>query len=177
MADEPAYLKMLRQTSKSRGRKETAPSKGAPAVAALTVQEKEAVKWAKEVAGTDLRSVTDLSGARYAVLLKIASVTGTAHHSLQGLTSRELLLARLQRGTGMGEEILGAYEVRGGRPITVGSAEGETTLTLGPPRPGANPLPPEKMIRKAMAEAEKREKTRGSRKEGGGAGGGGRGGR
>ncbi len=167
MADEPAYLKMLRQSSKTRDRKEGPPAKGAPSVAALTVQEKEATKWAREVAGTDLRSVTDLSGARYAVLLKIASVTGTAHHSLQGLASRELLLARLQWGTGMGEEVLGAYEVRGGRPITIGAAEGETTLTLGSPRPGANPLPPEKMIRKAAAEAEKREKTRGTRKEGG----------
>ncbi len=167
MADEPAYLKMLRQSSKTRRQKGGTPSAGAPAVAALTVQEKEATKWAREVAGTDLRSVTDLSGARFAVLLKIASVTGTAHHSLQGLASRELLLARLQQRSGMGEEVLGAYEVRGGRPITIGSVEGETTLTLGAPRPGANPLPPEKMIRKAALEAEKREKTQGSRKEGG----------
>lgn len=167
MADEPAYLRKLREDREARARKgrEDAPAQSAKN--RYTIQEKEALKWAREqAAGADLKTTRDLGGARYVVLLKLASVTGTASLSLEGLPTREALLARLKRGPGMGEELLGAYEVKGGRPITVSMEGGEPVLAMGAARPGANPLPPEKMLRKALADAALREKTRGRDRDG-----------
>lgn len=165
MADEPTYLRMLRKDRDARTGKPGA-TPATPAVGKLTVQEQEALRWAKERAGgVELRSTKGLAGARYAVLLKITSVTGTATLALEGLPSRELLVARLKRGTGMGEELVGAYEVKGGRPITVTMTGDQVQLTMGTPRPGANPLPPEKMMRKAEAQAAARARTRSSAKE------------
>ena len=37
---------------------------------------------------------------------------------------------------------------------------GQVVLKMGTPRPGANPVSPERMLRKAAAEAEHRAKTR-----------------
>ena len=64
-------------------------------------------------------------------------------------------------GATVGEEVLGAYEVKGGRPVTVAiEAGGQVVLKMGEPRRGANPVSPEKMLRKAAAEAVIREKNR-----------------
>lgn len=170
MSDQPEYLRRLQE---NRARHErSAPPGGQVPGAALSLQEREAIKWAREIAGTDLRAHKNLAGARYAVVLKVQSATGSTGFSLEGLASREALIERLRPGSGYGEEVVGSYEVRGGRPITVGTdAEGQIKLTMGTPRPGANPMSPEQMLRKATAQAEVRAKTRPREREGKGRGG------
>ena len=170
MSDQPEYLRRLKenQAKHERGGSASGQAQGG----ALSLQEREAVKWARETAGGDLRAHKNLNGARYAVVLKVQSATGSTGFSLEGLTSREALIERLRPGSGYGEEVVGSYEVRGGRPITVGTdAEGQIKLTMGAPRAGANPMSPEQMLRKATAQAEVRAKTRPREKEGKGRGG------
>lgn len=156
MSNEPEYLKRLRRNQPKSGSR----SSGGGAESSMTPQEKEALKWARETAGVDLRSIKGLSGARYVVLLGVQSATGAKHHSLEGLPDRAALVQRMLPGAGMGEEVLGSYEVKGGRPITTDVVEGELKLKMGLPRPGANPVSPEKMLRQAAAEAAKLAKTR-----------------
>jgi hypothetical protein len=67
---------------------------------------------------------------------------------------------RLLPGSGMGEEVVAAYEVRGGRPIKIEIVDSEIKLRMGDPRPGAHPVNPEKMLRKAAALAAQRARTR-----------------
>jgi len=169
MSDQPEYLRRLKENQARHER--GAPASGQGQAAALTLQEREALKWARETS-PDLRAQKNLSGARYAVVLKVQSATGSTVYSLEGLTSREALIERLRPGSGYGEEVVASYEVRGGRPITVSTdAEGQIKLTMGTPRPGANPLTPEQMLRQATAEAAVRAKTRPREREGKGRGG------
>ena len=76
------------------------------------------------------------------------------------MPSREALRERVKPGATVGEEVLGAYEVKGGRPISIAIEAGQVVLKMGTPRPGANPLSPEQMLRRAEAEAEQRAKTK-----------------
>jgi hypothetical protein len=169
MSDQPEYLRRLKENQARHERSAPAQAQGQDA---LSLQEREAVKWAREIAGAELRAHKNLAGARYAVVLKVQSATGSTGFSLEGLASREALIERLRPGSGYGEEVVGSYEVRGGRPITVGAdAEGQIKLTMGTPRPGANPMSPEQMLRKATAQAEVRAKTRPREREGKGRGG------
>jgi hypothetical protein len=130
--------------------------------AGLGKQEQEAVRWAKETAkGTELRSIRSLTGARFAALLRLQGASGVKFLSLEGFQTREALLERVKPGATVGEEVLGAYEVKGGRPVSIQTDEaGQVVLKIGAPRPGANPVSPEKMIRKAEALAVERAKTR-----------------
>lgn len=160
MSDEPEYLRRLRENQERRDRPGPGTSTRSDA-RSLSSQEREATKWAREAAGTDLRSIKNLAGARYAVLLKVQSATGSTMMSVEGLATREALIERLKPGAGFGEEVIGAYEVRGGRPITTSTdTEGQIKLTMGSPRPGANPVSPEKMLRQVTAQAAVRAKTR-----------------
>ena len=160
MSNEPEYLVRLRKSQEARL------NRPAPATAAAgpaqSPQEKEAVRWAKELAkGTELRSVRNLTGARFAALLRLQGASGVQFLSLEGLPTRESLLERVKPGATVGEEVLGAYEVRGGRPVTIATDDAnQLVLKMGSPRPGANPASPEQMIRKAEAAAVEREKTR-----------------
>jgi hypothetical protein len=177
VSDEPEYIKRLRERSARAAAGARAPtSSGGGGAAELSIQEKEAVRWARATAGTDLRAVRNLGGARYVLLIRVQSVTGETHHSLEGLGERDALLDRLKSVPGRGEEVLGAYEVRGGRPISIETDEGQTRLVMGTPRPGANPMSPEQMLRKAAADAAHRARTRphGDRDGGKRGGGGGR---
>lgn len=158
MSNEPEYLRRIREAKAQKGQKGAAAGKGEGA--GLSVQEQEAVKWARELGGTNLRSMKNMAGAKYALLYKLASASGTTFVSLEGLSSREALLERIRSGLMMGEEMLGAYEVRGGRPAEVSVVDSEVQLKMGTPRPGANPLPPEKMLRKAAAVAAEQAKRR-----------------
>jgi len=169
MSDQPEYLRRLKENQAKHER--GASSSGQGQAAALTLQERETLKWARETAA-DLRAQKNLSGARYAVVLKVQSATGSTVYSLEGLPSREALIERLRPGAGYGEEVVASYEVRGGRPVTVSTdAEGQIKLAMGPPQPGANPLTPEQMLRQATAEAAVRAKTRPREREGKGRGG------
>ena len=161
MADEPEYLQRLRKTREDQARRGASAGPAATGPI-LTSQEQEAVRWAKAAAkGTELRSVRNLNGARFAALLRLQGASGVKFVSLEGFPSREALVERVKPGATVGEEVLGAYEVKGGRPVDVTMDEAnQVVLKIGPPRPGANPMTPAQMIRKAEAEAVEREKNR-----------------
>lgn len=163
MSQEPEYLQRLRraqQEKSQKGAKDGAPKADA-VTANLSGQEQEAVRWARELsAGAELRSIRNLSGARFALLVRLQSASGVRFLSVEGIPTREALKERVKPGATVGEEVLGAYEVKGGRPVTITIESGQVALKMGTPRPGANPVSPEKMLRKAAAEAEIREKNR-----------------
>lgn len=163
VSQEPEYLQRLRraQQEKSEKGKDSAASRPEAASPSYTVQEQESLRWARELAaGTELRSIRNLSGARFAVLVRLQSASGLRFLSVEGIPTREALKERVKPGATVGEEVLGAYEVKGGRPVEIAVEEGQVVLKMGAPRPGANPVSPEKMLRKATAEAEIREKNR-----------------
>ncbi|TFH67081.1 MAG: hypothetical protein E4G90_00165 [Gemmatimonadales bacterium] len=160
MTQEPEYLKRLRAKQARQGTGD-APGSGSKPKAAgtLSVQEQEAVRWAREIAETELRSIKDLVGAPYCVVIRVQSATGEMLYSIEGLKNREALVKRLMPDAGLGEEILGSYEVRGGRPITTEVVDNALKLRMGEPRPGANPISPEKMLRQATSQAAIRAKS------------------
>lgn len=169
MSEEPEYLRRLRESRKSRA----APAgSSAGAGQSLSAQEQEALRWARQLAkGAELRSVRNLPGARFAAVIRIQGASGVQFLSLEGFSDRSGLIERVRPGATVGEEVLGAYEVRGGRPVTIGTDDaGQIALKMGAPRPGANPISPEKMIRRAEADAVQREKTRPRDRERGGRG-------
>src|SRR5687767_13513733 len=115
--DEPEYLQRLRQDRESRLAK---PAAGVDPAEMLSPQEQEAVRWAKELAkGTELRSVRNLRGSRFAALLRLQGASGIKFLSLEGIGSRDALVERIKPGSTVGEEVLGAYEIRGGRPVDI----------------------------------------------------------
>lgn len=162
MSDEPEYLQRLRQSREQRQTRQAPAKPAASAGQALNATEQEAVRWAKQVAkGTELRSIRNVAGSRFAALLRLQGASGVKFLSLEGFATRESLVERVKPGATVGEEVLGAYEVKGGRPVEVSIDEaGQVALRIGAPRPGANPVSPEKMIRRAEAMAIEREKTR-----------------
>lgn len=157
MSDEPMYLQRLRENRRGKSGKTGA---GGDAADGLNAQEQEALRWAREAAGTELRSKKDLSGAKYAIVIRVNSASGTPFSSCEGLASREALIDRIKNAAFMSEEVVGAYEIRGGRPLTVGNEDGTFTLKAGSVRPGANPKSPEQMLRQAAQEAVERAKSR-----------------
>lgn len=158
MSNEPEYLRRIREAKAQKAKAGAAGAKGEHGN--LSVQEQEAVKWARELGGANLRSMKGVAGAKYALLYKLASASGTTFVSLEGLSSREALLERIRSGLSMGEEMLGGYEIRGGRPAEISVVNSEVQIKMGAARPGANPLPPDKMLRKAAAEAAELAKRR-----------------
>lgn len=163
VSDEPEYLQRLHKARKAREAR--APHAAGAAVPeagpAYSPQEQEALRWARALAaGTELRSIRSLRGARFAVLLRLQSASGTRFLSVEGIPTRDALKERVKPGATVGEEVLGAYEVKGGRPVTIAIEAGQVSLKMGAPRPGANPVDPERMLRQAAAEAEQRAKTR-----------------
>lgn len=157
MSDEPMYLQRLRQNR--RGKAEQGGPGGATADG-LNAQEEEALRWAREAAASELRSTKDLAGAKYAIVIRVSSASGTPLSSCEGLPTREALLERIKNAAFMSEDVVGAYEVRGGRPLTIGNDDGTITLKAGAPRPGANPKSPEEMLRQAAKDAAERAKSR-----------------
>jgi hypothetical protein len=163
VSDEPEYLQRLRRAQQERQDKSKVAGAARPdsAQGQLTVQEQETIRWARDIAeGAELRSIRNLAGARFAVLVRLQSASGMRFLSVEGLRDREALKERVKPGATVGEEVLGAYEVRGGRPVTITIEQGQVALKMGMPRFGANPVSPEKMLRKAAAAAEQRAKTR-----------------
>jgi hypothetical protein len=167
MSQEPEYLQRLRRAQQERqakAGKSAAVVRPDPAAPAYNAQEQETLRWARALAGaTELRSVRGLSGARFAVLVRLQSASGMRFLSVEGLSTREALRERVKPGATVGEEVLGAYEVKGGRPVTIAIEAGQVVLKIGAPRPGANPATPEQMLRKAASQAELRAKTRANR--------------
>ncbi len=185
MSQEPEYLQRLRRAQAAKDRKagKGLPQPGGAAGQSYSPQEQEALRWARGIAaGQELRSIRNLGGARFAVLLRLQSASGTRFLSVEGLPTREALKERVKPGATVGEEVLGAYEVRRAHPEDDGARfdenlhrpaaphligaqnlfpdRGAVVLRMGAPRPGANPVDPERMLRKAAADAIIREKTR-----------------
>ena len=163
MSQEPEYLQRLRRAQQGKQDKgaKTAAHPGVEVPPNYSAAEQEALRWARELAaGTELRSIRNLVGARFAVLVRLQSASGLKFLSVEGITDRDALKERVKPGATVGEEVLGGYEVKGGRPVTVAIEAGQVALKMGDPRRGANPVSPEKMLRKAAAEAVIREKNR-----------------
>ena len=161
MSNEPEYIQRLRRAQQERQDKGKAAAGADPSQPQYSIQEQEAIRWARGLSeGADLRSIRNLAGARFAVLVRLQSASGMRFLSVEGLADREALKERVKPGATVGEEVLGAYEVRGGRPVTIVIDQGQVALKMGDPRFGANPVSPEKMLRKAAADAEHRAKTR-----------------
>lgn len=172
MADEPAYLKALRE--QQRRAKSGGAERGGRGESSLTAgptrQEREAVKWAREVAGQDPTVAPSLRGAQTAILFKPASIDDRAPIMLEGAASREALARRLDAARSLGHEVLGLFEVTTTRPLTAERTDDNTTFKAGKPRLTGPDLSPEQMIRRAAREA---QQTR-LRKPDGGRGGRGR---
>lgn len=166
MNDEPEYLQRLRRAQEERARKseKSSPARPEAGSPAYTPQEQDAIRWARQLAGGhELRSIRSIPGARFAVLVRLQSATGARFISLEGLPSRDALRERVKPGATVGEEVLGAYEIKGGRPVAIVIEQGQVVLKMGDPRPGggAKPISPEAMLRKAATQAEQRAKERG----------------
>ena len=159
MSDEPEYLKALRRTQeqqKQAGSKAT-PASGAKAPSPA---EREALRWAKEVGGKEIRMVSALANAKVAILVQPITPFGKPPVSLEGLPSREALAERVKAAQGAGENVVGTYEITTGRPLTFELQEGKVVFTAGAPRQVMKAQSPERMIRMATKQAEILAKTR-----------------
>ncbi|HEU4697920.1 MAG TPA: hypothetical protein VFS40_01965 [Gemmatimonadales bacterium] len=176
--NEPEYLKALREQQERR--KSGAKGAAAPAqTGGMTMQEREAVKWAREVGGKQEPQVQpSVRGARCVVLFKPASIDGRAPLVLDGVPSREALAERLRVADSNGQEVLGCYEVTTARPLEVEKKGTEYGFTPGRARELPKPMSPAQMIRQATRQAEELAKSRkfDDRDRGGRGGGPGRGG-
>ena len=79
MSNEPEYLQRLRRAQQERQGKEKAagPGRVDAAQPQLTLQEQETIRWARGLAeGAELRSIRNLAGARFAVLVRLQSASG-----------------------------------------------------------------------------------------------------
>ena len=167
MSQEPEYLQRLRRAQLERQQKAgkaTAVARQESGQASYTPQEEEALRWARKLAaGTELRSIRSLSGARFVVLVRLQSASGIRFLSVEGIPSRDALKERVKPGATVGEEVLGAYEVKGGRPVTVAFEAGQVVLKMGEPRRSPAQASPERMLREAANQAEQRAKSRANR--------------
>ena len=156
MADEPGYLKALRDQQRrqknERGRE--AGRSDSSLTAAPSRNEREAIKWAREVAKQDPQVSPTLRGAAAAVLFKPASIDDRAPITLEGVPSREALARRLDTAANLGHEILGLFDVSTTRPLTASRGPDGTTFSAGSPRITGQQLSPEQMIRRAAKEAQ-----------------------
>jgi hypothetical protein len=155
--DEPEYLKALRQ---NQAKHKAASAKTAPTGAkTVSPAEREAHRWAKEVGGKDIR-VGSLANAKVALLVQPITPFGKPQVTLEGVADKAALEERVKAAQGAGENIVGAYEITTGRPLTVEVAEGKVSIKPGEKRELLKAQSPEKMIRMATKQAEILAKTR-----------------
>lgn len=159
--DEPGYLKALRDQQR-RQKNERGPRAGRSdsLTAAPTREERETLKWAREVAGQEPQVAPTLRGATAAILFKPASIDDRAPIILEGLPSRDALAKRLQTAASHGHEVLGLFDVSSTRPLTAERAAEGTKFTAGAPRLTGPQLSPEQMVRRAAREAQQAARTR-----------------
>ena len=162
--DEPEYLKALRRTqeAKKNPAKNPAPAKAAAAEkpAVQSPAEREAVRWGREVGGKDINILPFKAGSKCAILLHPITPFGAPRVTMEWVADREALAARYHQAQGAGENVLGSYELTTGRPLTAETVDGKLVLTAGQPRQIAKAESPERMVRKAAAEAALLAKTR-----------------
>jgi hypothetical protein len=160
--DEPEYLKAIRRRQQQQkdagggsGASGSAPQSGPPSPA-----EREALRWARDVGGKEIRIASSLGGARVAILVQPITPFGKPPVTLEGLPSREALADRVKAAQGAGENVLGCFELTTGRPLTPEIQEGKVSFTAGQPREIMKAESPERMIRRAAKQAEMLAKTR-----------------
>lgn len=158
MSDEPEYLQRLRRSQEQKQQKRGAAAGAGPAQP-MSAQEQEATRWARELAkGTDLRSIRALSGARFAALIRIQGPAGSSSCRWKDSPTGRPWSTGSSRAPPLVRKCSASTRF-GGRPVTVATDEsGQMSLKMGAPRPGANPISPEKMIRRAEAAAVERER-------------------
>jgi hypothetical protein len=159
--DEPEYLKALRR-SQERKKSGPDPRSAAPNLneAPFSPAEREALRWAREVAGQEVRPSPSLRGAKCGFLSQPKTYDGKAPIMLDGVASKEALLSRYEAATSFGDKVLGLYDIVSARPLTIETKDGKTTFVPGAARQVAKPLSPEQMIRKAAQTAEQLAKSR-----------------
>jgi hypothetical protein len=157
--DEPEYLKAIKRT---RERQRQAAPKASPTggAKAPSPAEREALRWAREVGGKDIRVTNSLAEAKVAILVQPITPFGKPPVSLEGLASRDALAERVKAAQGAGENVVGTYELTTGRPLTFELQEGKVVFTAGAARQIMKAESPERMIRKAAKQAEILAKTR-----------------
>lgn len=157
--DEPEYLRALRRTREQQ--KQAAPKSSPQSVAkAPSPAEREALRWARETGGKEIRVAGSLAGAKVAILVQPITPFGKPPVSLEGLPSREALAERVKAAQGAGENVIGTYELTTGRPLTFEIQEGKVVFTAGAARQVMKAESPERMIRLAAKQAEILAKTR-----------------
>lgn len=172
MSDEPEYLKAIKRNQQQR--KQTAAPK-APAAghaAPPSPAEREALRWAQDVGGKEVRVAASLTGAKVAALIQPITPFGTPPATLEGLSNREALAERIRAAQGAGENVLGCFELTTGRPLTPETQEGKVVFTAGAPRQIPKAESPERMVRIAAKQAAVLAKTRKLDDRGRGGGGG-----
>ncbi len=159
MSDEPEYLKAIRRTQEQQ---KQSGAKSAPVsnAKAPSPAERETMRWAKEVGGKEIRVVNQLANMKVAILVQPITPFGKPPVSLEGLASREALAERIKAAQGAGENVVGAYEMTTGRPLTFEIQDGKVVFTAGQARQLMKAQSPEKMIRAATKQAEILAKTR-----------------
>ena len=160
MSDEPEYLKALRRTREQQ--KQSGPKSASPAAAGKgpSPAEREALRWAREVGGKEIRVVNPLAGAKIAILVQPITPFGKPPVSLEGLSSREAAAERIKSAQGAGENVIGTLELTTGRPLTFEIQDGKVVFTAGSARQIMKAESPERMIRLAAKQAEILAKTR-----------------
>lgn len=156
--DEPEYLKALRRNQEQhKGAAKVAPSGPARTPSPA---EREAHRWAREVGGKEVRITGSLGSNKVAVLVQPITPFGKPQVTLEGVADKAALEERVKTAQGAGENIVGAYEITTGRPLTVETVDGKVTITAGQKREVMKAQSPEKMIRMATKQAEILAKTR-----------------
>jgi hypothetical protein len=160
VSDEPEYLKALRRSQERQSAAARPVAQSGARPAAPSPAEREAIRWAREVGGREIRIANSLTGAKVAILLQPITPFGKPPVSLEGLPNREALAERVKAAQGAGENVLGCFELTTGRPLTPEVQEGQVVFTAGAPRNIMKAESPERMIRKAAKQAEMLAKTR-----------------
>lgn len=159
MSEEPEYLKAIKRNQELQRAAATKTGQAA-GPKAPSPAEREAMRWAREVGGKDIRVVNSLSGAKVAILVQPITPFGKPPVSLEGLPSRDALAERVRAAQGAGENVVGCYELTTGRALNAELKEGKVVFTPGPARQIMKAESPERMIRKAAKQAEVLAKTR-----------------
>ena len=159
--DEPDYIKAIKRaqekrTSGDQSKRAPASLKSGPPSPA----EREAIRWAREVGGKDVRIAPSLTGAKLAVLIQPITPFGSPPVTVEGLNGRDALADRVKSAQGGGENVLGCFELTTGRPLTAELADGKVTFTAGAAREIMKSQSPDRMIRLAAKQAEELAKTR-----------------
>jgi len=159
VSEEPEYLKAIKRNQEQQ--KATAAKADQPAgPKAPSPAEREALRWAREVGGKEIRVGSPLSGAKVAILVQPITPFGKPPVSLEGLPNREALAERVKAAQGAGENVVGCYELTTGRALNVEVKDGKVVFAAGPARQIMKAESPERMIRKAAKQAEILAKTR-----------------